>query len=58
MASIISTITSIVTAAVGWVTSFLGMITTQGNEILLLAVLMPFVGLGIGLLKRLLSTRA
>lgn len=58
MSSIISSITSIVTAALGWVTQCVTTITASGNELLLMAVVLPFVGLGVGLLKRLLSTRA
>ena len=54
MAAILTAVTSIVTASVGWMGSFLGTITSAGNEILLLFVLIPLVGLGIGLVKRLL----
>lgn len=55
MAAILSGVTSIVTSAVGWMGSFLGTITASGNEILLLFVLIPIVGLGIGLLRRLMN---
>ena len=58
MSSIISSVTSIVTAAMGWVTTAVSTITATGNELILMAVVLPFVGLGVGLLKRLLSTRA
>lgn len=58
MASLLTNIGSIVTSAVGWLQTFITTITATGNEILLLAILLPFVGLGIGLLKRLLSVRA
>lgn len=54
MAAILTAITSMVTAAVGWMGSFLGTITTSGNEILLLFVLLPIVGLGIGLVRRMI----
>lgn len=54
MAAIITNITSVVTAAIGWVTSYVGAITAEGNEILLLFVITAFVGLGIGLLSRLI----
>lgn len=53
MASIISSVTSVVTAAVGWVGQFVDMIT--GNDLLLLFAIVPIVGLGVGLLKRLFS---
>lgn len=45
---------SIVTGAVRWMGSFLSEITKTGNEVLLLFVLVPLVGLGAGLLKRML----
>lgn len=54
MASILTTITSIVTAAISWVTSYIGVVTASGNEFLLLFLLIPMVGLGIGLFRRLL----
>lgn len=53
MQAILTTITSIVTAAVGWTGQYLQMITAEGNEILLLFVVIPMVGLGIGILSRL-----
>lgn len=56
MSTIITDITSIVTAAMGWVGQAVTVITA--NPLLELAVVLPFVGLGIGLLKRLLSARA
>lgn len=58
MSTLLTNIGSIVTSAVGWMQSFITAITATGSEILLLAILLPFVGLGIGLLKRLLSVRA
>lgn len=53
MGTILAAVTSLVTSAVGWCSSFLGMITATGNEILLLFVIVPLVGLGIGILSRL-----
>ena len=55
MSGIISSVTSIVTAAAGWVSTFVGVITDTGNEILLLFAVMPLIGFGVGLLKRLLN---
>lgn len=52
MADIISAVTSLVTASVGWVNSFVGVITNQ--PLLLLFVIVGFVGLGVGLIKRLI----
>lgn len=57
MSTIITNITSMVTAAVDWVSSFLGMITTSGNELLLVVFLLPIVGVGIGLLRRLVKIK-
>lgn len=58
MSALITSITSIVTAAFGWVTTAVSTITATGNELLLMAVVVPFVGLGVGLLRRLIGTRA
>lgn len=51
---IISNVGSIVSGAVTWMGSFLGSITQEGNEILLLFCLVPIVGLGVGLVRRML----
>lgn len=56
LASILSDIGSIITAAFGWVGTAVTQITS--SPLILLAVVIPFVGLGIGLLKRLFSARA
>lgn len=45
-----------ITGAFGWVASVVTTVTS--NPLILCAVLVPFVGLGVGLLKRLLSARA
>ena len=47
----------VVTSSVGWIGDFLTFITSEGNEILLLFIIIPIVGLGIGLLSRLFSIR-
>lgn len=52
MASILSDITSVVTAAIGWINSFVGAIT--GQPLLLLFVVVAFVGLGVGLIRRII----
>lgn len=57
MADMISAITSVFTAAIGWV----GQVATTiaGQPILLLACVgIPLCGLGVGMFKRLLSARA
>ena len=57
MTEIIAAISSVFTAAIGWVGTVAS--TIAGQPILLLAVVaIPLVGLGVGLFKRLLSARA
>lgn len=51
MADILSAVTSLVNAAVSWVSTFCTTIT--GQPLLLLFVIASFVGLGAGLIKRL-----
>lgn len=55
MAALLSTITSIVTSVVTWVTSFIGVITAEGNEFLLLMLLVPIIGFAVGILSRLIK---
>lgn len=69
MSSIISAITDIINAIfVGtpagdgtpavpsWISTIVSTITS--NSLLLIAVVLPFVGLGVGMLRRLFSTKA
>lgn len=57
MESVISTISQLVTGAITWTTSWLTLISS--NDILVLfCIALPLVGLGIGLLKRLVRVRA
>lgn len=51
MASILTDVTSFVTAAVGWVGDFVDVIVAQ--PLLEMFVITAFVGLGVGLIKRL-----
>lgn len=53
---IISAITEIIAAAFGWVGDAIDVI--EANPILLFAVLIPFVGIGISLLRRLFKSKA
>ena len=53
MATIITAVSSVVTAAAGWAGDFGEMIVD--TPILLLFVCIPIVGLGVGLFKRLLK---
>ena len=53
MADIITAITSVFTAAVGWVGTVAD--TVAAEPMLLLFAVVPLVGLGVGLFKRLLN---
>jgi len=55
MSTLMSKVGDIFTTAIGWVGEVASTITQEGNEIILLFVLLPLVGLGIGLFKRLMS---
>ncbi len=59
MAALIAAVSSLVTAAITWIGDYVGCITATGNEILLLCcVAVPLVGLGVGLVKRLITIKA
>lgn len=59
MASMIAAVSALVTASVGWIGDYIGAITAEGNELLLLCcVAVPLVGLGVGLVRRLISLKA
>lgn len=51
IATILSNVTSLVTEAIKWVGSFVGAITS--NPLILMFVIVAFVGLGVGLIRRL-----
>lgn len=58
MTAILTSVGSFVTEAISWMGEFVTSITATGNEILLLFVVcVPLVGLGVGLLNRLIHTR-
>lgn len=52
MDSIITSVTALVTGAISWVTSFVGVIVAQ--PLLLMFVIVSFVGLGVGLIGRMI----
>lgn len=57
MTELIAAVTSVFTAAIGWVGTVAS--TIAGSPILLLSCVgVPLCGLGVGLFKRLLSARA
>ena len=51
IATIVGNVTTLVSEAIKWVGSFVGVITS--NPLLLMFVIVAFVGLGVGLIKRL-----
>lgn len=53
MASIITAITDVFTAAIGWVGTVASTVTSE--PVLLLFACVPLVGLGVGLFRRLLN---
>lgn len=53
MATLIESITSVFTAAIGWVGTVAD--TVAGEPLLLIGVIIGFVGLGVGLFRRLLN---
>lgn len=55
MATFLTSVGSIVTAAIGWMGSYVGAITAEGNEMLLFFLAFPLVGTGISLIKRMIS---
>lgn len=54
MATLLTTITSILTSIVSWVGSVISMITAEGNELILLFVILPVALIAIGVVKRLI----
>ena len=51
IATILSNVSALVTEAIKWVGSFVGAITS--NPLILMFVIVAFVGLGVGLIRRL-----
>ena len=52
IATLLGNVTTFVTSAVSWIGSFVGAIT--GNPLILMFVIVAFVGLGVGLINRLI----
>lgn len=52
LSAIIADVNSLVTAAIGWVGDYVDAIT--GNPLILMFVIVAFVGLGVGLIRRLI----
>ena len=53
ISTLLSNVTAFVTSAVSWVGSFVGAITS--NPLILMFVIVAFVGLGVGLINRLIK---
>lgn len=53
MSTILGDVTTMVTSAIEWIGSYAEAIT--GNPLLLMFVIVSFVGLGVGLIRRLIS---
>ena len=53
LATLITDIGSMVTGAVSWITSYVGAVTS--NPLILAFVIVAFVGLGVGLINRLIK---
>ena len=56
MDALLTAVTSVFTSAIGWVAT-VGATITSTPVLLLVAVGVPLCGLGVGMFKRLLSTR-
>lgn len=54
MNAITGAISSLVSAAVQWIGSYVQCITAEGNELLLFFVVFGFIGTGIGLIHRII----
>lgn len=52
VSTLLGYVTEFVTSAVSWITSFVGAITS--NPLLLMFVIVAFVGLGVGLIRRII----
>lgn len=57
MSAILSAVSTLVTNAVTWTTSYLTMIT-ENDVLVLFCIALPLVGLGIGIIRRLVRIRA
>lgn len=57
MAAIVSSIGTLFTGAMGWAGTVGSTIVAEGNELLLAFVVVPLVGLGVGLFRRLINIK-
>lgn len=52
ISQIVTEVGTVVTGAAGWITTFVGAITS--NPLILMFVIVTFVGIGVGLIRRLM----
>lgn len=57
MAAIVTSIGTLFTGAMGWAGTVGSTIVAEGNELLLAFVVVPLVGLGVGLFHRLINIK-
>lgn len=55
MAAIISNVTTIFTAVIGWVGTVATTITAEGNELLLIFAILPLIYLGVKMFRKLMN---
>lgn len=55
MAGLINNASALIASAIDWMGQYVTAISATGNELLLLFTILPLVGLGIGLIKRMIS---
>lgn len=53
--TIISVLGALVQAFAGYVSTWVSTIFTAGNELLIVAIVLPLIGVGIGLIRRLMG---
>lgn len=58
MQDILNSIVAVVASVSNMVGTWLGVIFADGNEFLAFCTILPLVGIGIGLLKRLITVKA
>lgn len=55
LSAILTNIGSVVTSAIAWMGDYLSLITAEGNEILFIFCVVPLVGLGVCLVRRMMN---
>lgn len=55
LALVLQNIGTVVSGVISWIGSYMGAITANGNELLLVFFAMPLVGFGISAIKRLVD---